>query len=95
MKNFLALLGLSMFAVAAGPAAATERTTFPPDGTGSQVVSVTQGTGAMLLRGVNPATGETFNVRVSPFGHVTGEFAGKKVDYKLNDRRVAEVQVGR
>lgn len=67
-------------AAQAGPGTTWDRFTHEP--TGFDVRAKHHG-GAMCLKGINKATGETFDVHVSRSGRVTGTWKGNPVDMKL------------
>lgn len=95
MKSFfLGLAAAASLLTAAVPAAAagpleTTRFSFTEPQSGYDVRARRNAAGTMYLHGEHPQTGETFKLRVSSAGRVTGEFAGRDVDYMLGEGQAA------
>jgi hypothetical protein len=86
MKIILGLAVASMIAGVSAPVAAApygfynSRIDFTHAPTGYEVTGRSTASGVLLLKGENPDTGKTFDLRVSRKGHITGTWEGATVD---------------
>lgn len=91
MKIILGLAVASMIAGVSAPAAAApygfynSRIDFTHAPTGYEVTGRSTASGVLLLKGENPDTGNTFDLRVSRKGHITGTWEGAAVDRWVGD----------
>jgi hypothetical protein len=90
MKSLMLAAALAGTLVAAPAAVAFPDTVrFTHEQTGFTVIKRGARTGNLQLSGTNARTGETFKVRVSRSGRVTGTYKGQPVDFKVTPAKAS------